>query len=162
MCILEECEFSYLSMDMLKTSWKTSDAHIIKYLKQKPFHHHQIRTSFSSTCDPKTCQHSYPSSAMPTACQQLTPDSHMFLQERVPAAGNLILEPDVGQGLIFGSCQLVLLLLHQFDPVQLLGPLLVQLLHSLAQKLDRLLTTDGRSYGDGTEFGRRHRVKRIT
>ena len=86
----------------------------------------------------------------------------MFLEERVATAGDLILEPDVGQRLVFGSCQLVLLLLHQFDPVELLGPLLVQLLHPLAQELDRLLTTAGRSYGDGTEFGRPHRVERIT
>ena len=63
----------------------------------------------------------------------------MFLEERVATAGDLVLEPDVGERLILGPGQLVLLLLHQLHPVQLLGTLLVQLLHALAQQLNRLL-----------------------
>ena len=65
--------------------------------------------------------------------------SHVFLQQCVPTAGDLVLEPDIGERLVFRSCQLILLLLHQLHAVQLLGPLLVQLLHPLAEQLDRLL-----------------------
>ena len=76
---------------------------------------------------------------MPSVNSDLPGVSHVLLQERVAAAGDLVLQPDVGERLVLGSGQLVLLLLHQLHPVQFLGPQLVQLLHPLAQQLDRLL-----------------------
>ena len=46
---------------------------------------------------------SRPNSVMPTAFQHPTFDSHMFLQKRVTTTGDLVLESDVGQRLVFRS-----------------------------------------------------------